>query len=155
MDIAMAKAFLDQFGGADAVLVGNLQNTVLRYFSPSGWGTNYEPDVYGELQTPCVPVKSSGSYPGLRQGYAGPAPEVLRQVDSPMALSFYFTPVALWQHIAICSNKYQHDMLQVCVDDAYKRHMSCIPTLEENMYTKNCKEWLQSSHTSCAASSAY
>ncbi|ETL85032.1 hypothetical protein L917_15299 [Phytophthora nicotianae] len=73
-------------------------------------------------ETPYVPVEGASSYPGLRQGYSGPTPEVLHRGDSPMALFFYFMPVALWQHVAVCSNKYQRDMLHARVADAYKRH---------------------------------
>lgn len=122
MDIALAKEFLDGFGGTDAVLAGNLLDRTLREFSTNGWGPIQEPDVYEELQTPYVPVEGASSYPGLHQGYSGPTPEVLHRGDSPMALFFYFMPVALWQHVAVCSNKYQRDMLHARVDDAYKRH---------------------------------
>ncbi|ETN07654.1 hypothetical protein PPTG_12996 [Phytophthora nicotianae INRA-310] len=76
MDIALATEFLDGFGGADAVLAGNLLDRTLREFSTTGWGLIHEPDVHEELQTPYVPVEGTTSYPGLRQGYSGPTPEV-------------------------------------------------------------------------------
>uniref|UniRef100_H3H5X0 PiggyBac transposable element-derived protein domain-containing protein n=1 Tax=Phytophthora ramorum TaxID=164328 RepID=H3H5X0_PHYRM len=39
-----------------------------------------------------------------------------------MALFFFFMPVALWQHIAVCSNQYHREMLPRRVDVAYKRY---------------------------------
>ncbi|KAG6620894.1 uncharacterized protein IUM83_11685 [Phytophthora cinnamomi] len=122
MDIQLAKEFLDEFAGADAILAGNLMEKPLKEFSATGWGVIHEPNVYNELKTRYVPVENTGSYPGRHQGYAGPTPEVLHRGDSPMALFFYFMPVALWQHIAICSNKYQLEMLTECVDEVYRRH---------------------------------
>ncbi|KAG1693122.1 hypothetical protein DVH05_023902 [Phytophthora capsici] len=122
MDIALAKELLDGFEGTDAVLEGNLLDRTLGEFSTNAWGPIQEPDVYAELQTPYVPVEGASSYPGLCQGYSGPTPEVLHRGDSPMALFVYFMPVALWQHVAVCSNHYQIDALHARVDDAYKRH---------------------------------
>ncbi|OWZ00677.1 hypothetical protein PHMEG_00028081 [Phytophthora megakarya] len=122
MDIALVKEFLDEFGGSDAILAGNWKAETLTEFSNTGWGSIQEPNVYNELQTPYVPVENTGSYPGLLQGYAGPTPEVLHRGDSPKALFLYFVSVALWQHIAICSNKYQRDVLSERVDEAYRRH---------------------------------
>ncbi|KAG4051532.1 hypothetical protein PC123_g13262 [Phytophthora cactorum] len=70
MDIAMAKEYLDQFGGADTVLPGTLHNTALQ--------------------------------------------------TSRLQAGGQLTNQMFMLHIAISSNKYQRDMLQVRVDDAYK-----------------------------------
>ncbi|RAW23046.1 hypothetical protein PC110_g20518 [Phytophthora cactorum] len=83
MDHLLAKDFLREFGGSDAVL-------------------------------------------------AGPTPEVLLRSDSPMALFFYFMPVALWQHIAICSKNYRRDMPTTRADEqAAQEEVPCKPDHEE------------------------
>ncbi|OWZ03507.1 hypothetical protein PHMEG_00024752 [Phytophthora megakarya] len=121
-EIELAKEFVDTLGGRDQLLAGKLKGTDLRALSASGWGEIVEPNVYEELQTPYVPVTNDASYPGLHQGYAGPTPEGTSEVTLRWRYCFYFMPVALWQHIAISSNKYQRDMLLPRVDDAYQRH---------------------------------
>ncbi|KAJ8561922.1 hypothetical protein ON010_g7758 [Phytophthora cinnamomi] len=51
MDIQLAKEFLDEFAGADAILAGNLMEKPLKEFSATGWGVIHEPNVYNELKT--------------------------------------------------------------------------------------------------------
>ncbi|KAG6622858.1 uncharacterized protein IUM83_09217 [Phytophthora cinnamomi] len=95
MIFQLTKEFLDEFGGADAVLAGNLMEKPLKAFLAMGLGVIHEPNVYNDLQTPYVPVENTESYPGIHQGYAGPTLEVLHRGDSPIAPLFYFMPVAL------------------------------------------------------------
>ncbi|KAG6953886.1 hypothetical protein JG688_00012603 [Phytophthora aleatoria] len=83
------------FGGEDEVLAGNLKKIVLPELSATGWEDVIEPDVYDYLMTPYEPVDDTGSYLALRQGYSGPSAGALRRGDSPVALFFFFMPVAL------------------------------------------------------------
>ncbi|KAI9988316.1 hypothetical protein PInf_021715 [Phytophthora infestans] len=123
-EVLFAESFLDRFGGEDQVLSGNLKNEVLREMAAAGWEDVEEPDTREYLMGPYEPVDNTQSYPGLRQGYSGPTAEALRNADSPLALFFFFMPVALWQHIALCSNDYGHEMTPLRVDERYKRYRS-------------------------------
>ncbi|KAI9994481.1 hypothetical protein PInf_011113 [Phytophthora infestans] len=109
-EVLFAESFLDRFGGEDQVLSGNLKNEVLRDMAAVGWEDVEEPDTREYLMGPYEPVDNTQSYPGLRQGYSGPTAEALRNADSPLALFFFFMPVALWQHIAVSSNDYGREM---------------------------------------------
>lgn len=100
-EVMFAENFLSSFGGEDAVLAGNLKNDVLREMSASVWVYVDEPVTYDSMMAPYEPVRNTHSYPGLRQGYSGPIPEALRNADSPIALLFFFMPVALRQHVAL------------------------------------------------------
>ncbi|OWY91657.1 hypothetical protein PHMEG_00039672, partial [Phytophthora megakarya] len=121
-EIQFAQHFLERLGGDQAVLAGSLENTVLREMAVTGWDDVDQPATYDYMQTPYNPVDNRASYPGLRQGYSGASPDALRCGDSPLALFFYFMPVPLWQHIALCSNEYRKEMAPQRVDDAYKRY---------------------------------
>ncbi|KAJ8578612.1 hypothetical protein ON010_g591 [Phytophthora cinnamomi] len=46
------KAFLDEFGGVDAVLAGNLMEKPLKEFPATGLGVIHQPNVYNDLQAP-------------------------------------------------------------------------------------------------------
>eukprot|EP00644_Phytophthora_capsici_P003723 jgi/Phyca11/129180/e_gw1.82.104.1 len=83
-----------------------------------------EPDTFDYMNKPYEPVDNTRSYPGLRQGYSGPTADALRNADSPLALFFFFLPVVLWQHIAVCSNEYGREMAPLRVDERHKRYRS-------------------------------
>ncbi|KAI9984614.1 hypothetical protein PInf_005974 [Phytophthora infestans] len=114
-EVLFAERFLDSFGEEDA-------NDVLREMAATGWEDVEEPDTFD--YTPYEPVDNTRSYPGLRQGYSGPTADALRNADSPLALFFFFLPVVLWQHIAVCSNEYGREMAPLRVDERYKRYRS-------------------------------
>jgi hypothetical protein len=78
----------------------------------NGWNDVSRPDVEGVLQEPYEEVDDDDDYPGLRRAYTGPTRETLRCGHSPLALFFIFMPVALWEHIAKCSNEYNQETLQ-------------------------------------------
>ncbi|ETN15059.1 hypothetical protein PPTG_07265 [Phytophthora nicotianae INRA-310] len=99
-----AERFLDSCGGEDQVLA--------------------EPDTFEYLTSLYQPVNNTQSYPGLRKGYSAPTGEALRNADSPLALFFFFMPVALWQHIAVCSNDYGREMAPLRLDEPYKQYCS-------------------------------
>ncbi|KAK1942899.1 hypothetical protein P3T76_005536 [Phytophthora citrophthora] len=103
-EVLFAENALERFGGEDAVMAGCLKNDVLRSMSVSGWGDVEEPDTHEHLMSPYEPVNDSKSYSGLHQGYFRPTAEALRHSDSPTAFFIYLLPVAVWQHIAACSN---------------------------------------------------
>ncbi|ETN07341.1 hypothetical protein PPTG_13633 [Phytophthora nicotianae INRA-310] len=121
-EIQFAEQFLENIGSEEAVLAGNLQDTLLREMSTSGWEDIEQPSTYNYMQSPYEPVDNKSSYPGLRQGYSGASPDALRCGDSPIALFFHFMPVPLWQHIAVCSNEYRNEMVPQCVEEAQKRY---------------------------------
>ncbi|KAG1704718.1 hypothetical protein DVH05_005647 [Phytophthora capsici] len=123
-EVLFAERFLDSFGGEDAVLAGNLKNDVLREMAATGWEDVEEPDTCDYMNKPYEPVDNTRSYPGLRQGYSGPTADALRNADSPLALFFFFLPVVLWQHIAVCSNEYGREMAPLRVDERHKRYRS-------------------------------
>ncbi|POM69891.1 LOW QUALITY PROTEIN: Hypothetical protein PHPALM_13792 [Phytophthora palmivora] len=123
-EVLFAEQFLDCFGGEDAVLAGNFKNDFLREMAATGWEDVEEPDTFDYMNTPYEPVDNTRSYPGLRQGYSGPTADALRNADSPLALFFFFLPVVLWQHIAVCSNEYVREMAPLRVDERYKCYRS-------------------------------
>uniref|UniRef100_H3GV95 PiggyBac transposable element-derived protein domain-containing protein n=1 Tax=Phytophthora ramorum TaxID=164328 RepID=H3GV95_PHYRM len=105
-----AERFLDSFGGEERILDGNLKKDV------------EGPNVEEYLRMPYVPVDTRQTYPGLRQGYAGPTVEALRNANSPVVLFFFFLPVVLWQHSAVCSNQLGSEMTTLRVDERYNRY---------------------------------
>ncbi|GMG17434.1 unnamed protein product [Phytophthora fragariaefolia] len=121
-EVLFAENFLDRFGGEDEVMAGNLKNDVLRSMSATGWEYVEIPDTEDSMRALYEPVNNNRSYPGLRQGYSGPTAEALRNADSPLALFFFFLPVVLWQHIAMCSNQYHREMLPLRDEERYKRY---------------------------------
>ncbi|GMF33653.1 unnamed protein product [Phytophthora fragariaefolia] len=122
-EMYFAQSFLDSFGGEDQILAGNLKSDVLRGMAAEGWEDVVEPDTHDYLMTPYEPVNNTSNYPVLRHGYSGPTPDALRNGESPVALFFFFMPVALWQHIAVCS-QYGREMIHLRVDEQYKRYYS-------------------------------
>ncbi|POM72710.1 LOW QUALITY PROTEIN: Hypothetical protein PHPALM_10538 [Phytophthora palmivora] len=114
-----AEKFLESLGGSEKVLVGDVivQDTdKLRAHSVNGWSDPIYSDVYEYLQTPYEVVSEDNSNPDLRREPHGPTPEAMKCGDSPLALFFFFMPVALWQHIAVCSNNYKHEQLEARVE---------------------------------------
>ncbi|GMF42383.1 unnamed protein product [Phytophthora fragariaefolia] len=121
-EIQFAQRFLDEIGGEQEVLARNLTKEVLKNMSTTGWEDVVQPDTYEYMQTPYEPVVDTNSYPRLQQGYSGASAEALRRGESPLALFFYFMPVPLWQHIAVCSNEYRKEMIPQRVDEALRRY---------------------------------
>ncbi|GMF55931.1 unnamed protein product [Phytophthora fragariaefolia] len=123
-EMHFAQSFRDSFGGEDQILAGNFKSDVLRSMAAEGWKDVVEPDTHDYPMTPYEPANNTSSYPGLRHGYSGPTPDALRNAESPLAPFFFFMPVALWQHIAVCSNQYGREMIHVRIDEQYKRYCS-------------------------------
>ncbi|KAG2796768.1 hypothetical protein PC129_g21460 [Phytophthora cactorum] len=116
--------FLESLGGSDKVLAGNVVGDDLdnlRLHSKPGWTEPENPDMYEYLHTPYRAVVEENSYPDLRKELFGPTPDSMKCVDSPLALFFYFMPVALWQHIAVSSNNYKHEHLEPRVEAYIER----------------------------------
>lgn len=123
-----AENVLESLGGSDKLLAGTGMSkqdlAKLREHSTTGWTVPDMPDVHEFLQAPFQVVGEENSYPELRKKPFGPTPAMMCG-DSPLALSFYFLPVALWQHIAACSSNYKHEQLEARVE-AYierRKHM--------------------------------
>ncbi|GMF66683.1 unnamed protein product [Phytophthora fragariaefolia] len=76
-EIAAGVKFPDKcmstFGGDDAVLASNLENDALREMSESDWKAVDEPDMWDYMITPFETVRTTQSYPVLRQRYLGPS----------------------------------------------------------------------------------
>ncbi|POM71406.1 Hypothetical protein PHPALM_12039, partial [Phytophthora palmivora] len=121
-EFQFAERFLDDIGGIQEVLAGNLKKEVLKDMAKTGWEDVVQPDTREYMQTPYEPVVNTSSYPGLRQGYSGASADALRRGESPLALFFYFMPVPLWQHIAVCTNEYRKEMIPQRVDEALRRY---------------------------------
>ncbi|OWZ07329.1 hypothetical protein PHMEG_00020290 [Phytophthora megakarya] len=99
-----AEKFWESLGGTEKVLAGNVVGKdldKLRDHSVNGWSLPVFPYVYEYLQKPYEKVGEENSYPDLRREPSGPSSEAMRCGDSPLALFFFFMPVALWQHIAM------------------------------------------------------
>ncbi|KAJ8558676.1 hypothetical protein ON010_g8775 [Phytophthora cinnamomi] len=73
MDIQLAKEFLDEFGGADAVLAGNLMEKQLKAFSATGWG------VIHELQRDAKPKGGRIVAAYIPRGIRAPSRALLRR----------------------------------------------------------------------------
>lgn len=116
-----ADSFLNSIGGHDSVLAGDIIGPALKDLGTTGWHDPETPNVTQYLQTPYTPVPSSDEYPDLMGERGGPTEEALKRGASPIALFFMFIPVALWQHIAECSNLYMHEQLDARVDAYFER----------------------------------
>ncbi|EGZ29646.1 hypothetical protein PHYSODRAFT_405105, partial [Phytophthora sojae] len=116
-----ADKFLESLGGEEKVLAGDLIGPALKDLSTTGWDEPETPDVAAYLETPYQPVADNDEYPELWQGRNGPRKEAIKRGASPSSLFFLFMPVAMWQHIAECSNFYMHEQLDNRVDSYFKR----------------------------------
>ncbi|POM71941.1 Hypothetical protein PHPALM_11427 [Phytophthora palmivora] len=119
-----AEKFLESLGGSEKVLVGEVMGQdmdKLRDYSVNGWSDPVYPDVYAYLQTPYEVISEDNSYPDLRREPHGPTLAAMKCGESPLTLFFFFMPVALWQHIAVCSNNYKHEQLEARVEAYIKR----------------------------------
>lgn len=103
------------------MLAGDLIGPALKDLSTTGWDEPETPDVAAYLETPYQPVADNDEYPELWQGRNGPRKEAIKRGASPSSLFFLFMPVAMWQHIAECSNFYMHEQLDNRVDSYFKR----------------------------------
>eukprot|EP00644_Phytophthora_capsici_P001048 jgi/Phyca11/121333/e_gw1.43.320.1 len=123
------EMFLASLGGSDKVLTGNVVGddlNKLREHSVSGWSEPESPDVHEYLQRPYKAVGEENSYPDLRKEPFGPTPDAMKCGNSPLALFFYFMPVALWQHIAVCSNNYKHEQTEARVEAYFERRKNML-----------------------------
>ncbi|KAG2847277.1 hypothetical protein PC110_g11015 [Phytophthora cactorum] len=119
VEVVFAEDVLESFRGTDEVLAGCLESSVLLGMTATGWEDEVEPDMHEYMSEPTT---IRAAYPGLRQGYCGPTADALRYGDSPVVLFFYFLPVVLWQHIAVCSNEYHREVLLLRIEATYQRY---------------------------------
>ncbi|KAG2769880.1 hypothetical protein Pcac1_g18913 [Phytophthora cactorum] len=114
-----ADKFLHSLGDTEKVLAGDVVGknlNKLHEHSTSGWTEPVYPDVFQHPPTSYEPVDETNNYSDLQKEPFGPTPEAMKCGDSPLALFFFFMPVAIWQHIVVCCNSYKHEQFEAWVD---------------------------------------
>ncbi|KAG1691876.1 hypothetical protein DVH05_026038 [Phytophthora capsici] len=111
-------------GGEEQVLAGEILGPALKEISTTGWHEVDTPDVEEFLGTPYTSVGDDNEYPDLLKIEHGPTDAALKRGGSPISLFFLFMPVAVWQHIAECSNAYMHEQLDNRVDTYFEKKES-------------------------------
>eukprot|EP00644_Phytophthora_capsici_P004934 jgi/Phyca11/96080/e_gw1.1.573.1 len=119
-----ADHFLEEMGGEEQVLAGEVLGPALKELSTTGWHDAESPDVERFLDIPYTPVSNDNEYPDLLKVQHGPTNEALKRGSSPISLFFLFMPVGIWQHIAECSNFYMHEQLDKRVDTYFEKKKS-------------------------------
>ncbi|KAG4239811.1 hypothetical protein PC116_g12197 [Phytophthora cactorum] len=119
-----ADKFLHSLGDTEKVLAGDVVGknlNKLHEHSTSGWTEPVYPDVFQHPPTSYEPVDETNNYSDLQKEPFGPTPEAMKCGDSPLALFFFFMPVAIWQHIVVCCNSYKHEQFEAWVDAYIER----------------------------------